>query len=161
MSEQTIDGAALRAACGGFATGVTVITTVDDKGVHGMTANAFMSVSLDPPLILISLDNRARMLPRVQGSKRYAVNVLAQGMDDVAMHFAGRHNPDLAEILQMRDGMPVIPGAAVQFIADVVNEVPAGDHTLMIGHVRHIHHRTEVPPLLFHSGQFQRLLDQT
>lgn len=154
-----IEGGALRKACGRFATGVTVITTTDGNSDHGMTANAFMSVSLDPPLIMISLDNRSRMLKKVKSSGRYAVSILAEGMEKVAMHFAGRHDPQLNEILQVKDGLPVVPDAAVHLIADVVNEVQAGDHTLFIGHVRSIHHKEGTPPLLFYSGQFQRLLE--
>lgn len=152
-----IDGQSLRRACGRFATGVTVITTSDGNGSHGMTANAFMSVSLDPPLVMVSLDNRARMLERVRGAGRYAVSILAEGMERTALHFAGRHDPELATVLQYRDGLPVVPGAAVHLLADVVGEVPAGDHTLFIGHVRGIHHEESAAPLLFYSGQFQRL----
>lgn len=122
-----------------------------------MTANAFMSVSLDPPLVMISLDNRAKMLGRVRASGRYAVSILAEGMEQTALHFAGRHDPALAEVLEDREGLPVVPGAAVQLLADVVAEVPAGDHTLFIGHVRDIHHEEGLSPLLFYSGQFQRL----
>ncbi|MCW5722682.1 MAG: flavin reductase family protein [Devosia sp.] len=157
MSE--IDGLALRKACGRFATGVTVVTTTDAGGDHGMTANAFMSVSLDPPLIMVSLDNRAKMLERLRASGRYAVSILAEGMERTALHFAGRYDPDLTEILKARDGLPVVPGAAVHLLADVVSEVPAGDHTLFIGHVRDIHHDEDAAPLLFWSGQFQRLMD--
>lgn len=134
----TIDARALRDACGRFATGVTVITTLDAEGPHGMTANAFMSLSLDPPLIAISLDNNSRMLGKVRGAGAYAVNILAHGMEPVALHFAGRHDPALSRVLEIREGLPVLPGAAVQLIADVVNEVPAGDHTLFIGVVRAI-----------------------
>lgn len=154
-----IDGQTLRRACGRFATGVTIITTSDDNGAHGMTANAFMSVSLDPPLVMISLDNRAKMLDRVRASGRYAVSILAEGMERTALHFAGRHDPQLAGVLEDRAGLPVVPGAAVQLMADVVQEVPAGDHTLFIGHVRDIHHEDGLAPLLFYSGQFQRLTE--
>ncbi|WP_342714589.1 flavin reductase family protein [Celeribacter neptunius] len=113
MTDLTIDGKALREACEQFATGVTIITTPDDEEAHGMTANAFMSVSLDPPLIAISLNNAARMLSKIRRSGRYEVNILAEGMHDVALHFAGRHNPDLSALLAPRDGMPVVPGATV------------------------------------------------
>ncbi|MCR8547397.1 flavin reductase family protein [Salipiger sp. P9] len=153
----TIDPRALRDACGRFATGVTVITTTDENGDHGMTANAFMSVSLDPPLISISLDNGSRMLGKVRAAGRYAVNILAEGMENVALHFAGRPDPDLGALLEIKHGLPVVPGASVQLFADVAAEVPAGDHTLFIGRVREIDHAAGQAPLLFYSGRFQAL----
>lgn len=151
------DARALRDACGSFATGVTVVSTTNDEEDHGMTANAFMSVSLDPPLISISLDRKSRMREKIRASRRYAVNVLAGDMELVAMHFAGRHNPDLAGIFERRNGLPVVPGAAVVFLTDVVQEIDAGDHTLFIGQVTHLERRPEAEPLLFCGGKFARL----
>lgn len=152
-----INGIALRNACGRFATGVTVITTSDGDGSHGMTANAFMSISLDPPLIAISLDNRSKMLARLKASRQYAVNILGENMEHIALHFAGRHNSELDNILVSKNDLPVVANAPVQLIADVINEVAAGDHTLFIGQVRAIHSTENVAPLLFHSGRFNRL----
>lgn len=151
------DSRTMREACGSFATGVTVITTSSDEGDHGMTANAFMSVSLDPPLISISLDRNARMLGRIRASGRYAVNVLAEDMEALAWHFAGRHNPELAGVLERSEGLPVVPGAASVFLAEVAQEVEAGDHTLFIGRVTSISRCPEAAPLLFCGGKFHRL----
>lgn len=160
MAKDGIDGQALRDACGRFATGVTVVTALDAEGAHGMTANAFMSVSLDPPLVVVSIHNNGSMLPRIRATGRYAVNILAEGMEHVARHFGGRPDPALVDVLEIQDDMPVVPGATVQIVADVTQDVPAGDHALLIGHVTNIHHRAEAAPLLFHTGQFQRLLEQ-
>lgn len=154
------DARALRDACGCFATGVTVITTrTPEEGGHGMTANAFMSVSLDPPLIMVSLDNRSRMLDRIRKAGRYAVNILAHDMEDVALHFAGRHRPEFADILEDREGLPVLPGAAAVMLTDVHQTVEAGDHTLFIGRVTHIDRRADAEPLLFHGGRFGRMME--
>ncbi|WP_172328229.1 flavin reductase family protein [Mangrovicoccus sp. HB161399] len=150
----TIDPRLLRDACGRFATGVTVITTRSGAGDFGMTANAFMSVSLDPPLIAVSLGRKARMLAEIRAARRYAVNVLAGDMEPVAMHFAGRHDPALASVLGEEDGLPVLAGAAAVFHTDVVQEIEAGDHVLFIGHVRRIAQDADAPPLLFHAGRF-------
>lgn len=152
-----IDPRDLRNACGGFATGVTVITTRTETGDHGMTANAFMSVSLDPPLITVSLDHKSKMRDRIRASGRYAVSVLAHDMEHVAWHFAGRHNADLATILEDRHGLPVVPNAAVTFVTEVAQEVEAGDHTLFIGRVLHLERRDDSEPLLFCSGKFGRV----
>lgn len=155
--DSVFDTRALRDACGSFATGVTVISTSTPDGDHGMTANAFMSVSLDPPLISISLDRKSRMLDRVRVSGRYAVNVLAGDMEHVAMHFAGRHDPQLAQIFDRHDDLPVVPGAVAVFLADVEQEVEAGDHILFIGRVTHLERRPESRPLLFCGGRFEQL----
>ncbi|WP_018634429.1 flavin reductase family protein [Neomegalonema perideroedes] len=151
------DARALRDAFGAFATGVTVISTSTEEGDHGMTANAFMSVSLDPPLIAISLDRKSRMHEKVRASGRYAVNILAQGMEHVAMHFAGRHNPELANFFVNHHHLPVAPGAVAVFLTEVAQEVEAGDHTLFIGRVLHLERDPKAAPLLFSSGSFHVL----
>lgn len=149
-----IDPRALRDACGQFATGVTVISTRTASGDHGMTANAFMSVSLDPPLISISLDRRSRMHGKVREAGCYAVSILAQDMEHIAQHFAGRHNPDLAQVFEPHGDLPVVPGAAAVFLAEVAQEVEAGDHTLFIGRVTRVDRAADTQPLLFCAGRF-------
>lgn len=152
-----IDARDLRNACGSFATGVTVITTRTPEGDHGMTANAFMSVSLDPPLISISLDHKSKMRARIKASGRYAVSILGHDMEHVARHFAGRHDESLTAILEDRDDLPVVARAATVFLTEVVQEVEAGDHTLFIGRVTHLERRDEAEPLLFCGGKFARI----
>lgn len=151
------DSRELRNACGSFATGVTVISTTTEDGDHGMTANGFMSVSLEPPLITISLDHKCKMLERIRQSGRYAVNILAHDMEHVAMHFAGRHNPELAELFEHKESHPVVPGASAVFMTEVEREVEVGDHSLFIGRVTHIHHDPASRPLVFHGGKFSAL----
>src|SRR5699024_12434263 len=85
-----MDDREFRNAMGKFATGVTVITTEVDGEPHGMTANAFMSVSLHPKLIMISIDNRANMLDKIKEANKFAVNILADHQKDLSMHFAGQ-----------------------------------------------------------------------
>ena len=81
---------AFRRTLGMFATGVTIITTQSGDQVHGMTANAFMSVSLRPPLVLISVDKRAKMNNLLREGVRFGVNVLAEDQRELSDHFAGR-----------------------------------------------------------------------
>ncbi len=88
--EEAIDRRALRDTLGRFATGVTVVSTASQDGVHAMTANAFTSVSLEPPLVLVSVDNRTRMHRMLPDTRRYGVSVLAADQERLAMHFAGR-----------------------------------------------------------------------
>jgi flavin reductase (DIM6/NTAB) family NADH-FMN oxidoreductase RutF len=147
----------LRDACGRFGTGVTVVTTHCDGHEHGMTANAFMSVSLDPPLVAISIAETAKMLPRIQKSGRFAVSVLADTMDEIAWHFAGKPDPRFTDLLEIVDGLPVVRGAVATFTADVHDEVVAGDHTIFIGHVRSLAIGEDKKPLLFFRGKFAGL----
>ena len=147
----------LRDACGRFGTGVTVITTERDGHEHGMTANAFMSISLDPPLVAVCIGEKAKMLGMIRGAGRFAVSILAEGMEDVAWHFAGRPKLDPAGLFEDGGCLPISRGAVASFVCDTANEVIAGDHVLFLGHVRSLAHQDEARPLLFFSGQFGAL----
>ena len=78
-------------------------------------------------------------------------------MEALAWHFAGRHNPEMADVLEQQDGLPIVPGAAAVFLTEVAQEVEAGDHTLFIGRVTGLSRRPEAAPLLFHAGRFAAL----
>lgn len=149
-----IDVRALRDCCGSFATGVTVVTTRTAEGVNGMTVNAFMSVSLDPPLISIALGRGSKMQGKIRKSGRYAVNVLTAHMRPHALHFAGRPDATLNNLFQARQGLPVLRGAAAVLVADVVQQIDAGDHVLFLSQFRDLERDPEAAPLLYHAGQF-------
>lgn len=155
-----IDPRKLRDACGQFGTGVTIITTHIAGDDHGMTANAFMSISLDPPLIAISIAERAKILPKIQQSRKFAVSVLAEGMEKVAWHFAGRPDPNFVRLFKYDDGLPVVKGAVATFVAEVADEVLAGDHTIFIGRVRALESDIALKPLLFFRGNFGSMHDE-
>ncbi len=157
MSEYIVDSQTMRDCCARFATGVTVITTRSAEENHGMTVSAFMSVSLDPPLICISVDHKARMLPKIEAAGRYAVNVLPDTMRAHAMHFAGKHDEELRDLFEERDGLPVLRGASAVIVADLVQKIPAGDHTLLVGQVRQLSHDPAAKPLVWHGSQFGSL----
>lgn len=143
-----------RDAMGKFATGVTVLLTENEGEVHGMTANGFMSVSLDPKLVVISIGHKARFLEKVSASKTYTVNILASDQENYSRHFAGRPNEDV--VFDRLAEQPVLPGAIAQVACDVVAEHVEGDHTLFIGKVRDIQ-VTDGDPLLFFGGQYRTL----
>jgi flavin reductase (DIM6/NTAB) family NADH-FMN oxidoreductase RutF len=145
-----------RNALGRFASGVTVVTAYHRDHPHGMTANAFVSVSLDPPLVLVSLDNRSFMHGILPGIGRYGVSVLAENQEPLSNHFAGRPVDEIDVRFVARDGVPLLDGAVAHFIVRVIDAHPAGDHTLYIGHVEHFEshdHR----PLLFYAGNYRQL----
>ena len=156
-SSPAIDPAELRRCLGSFVTGVTVITVLDDDGKPiGMTANSFNSVSLDPPLIVVSVNRKARLLPKIEASGRYGVSILAEHMEPVAWHFAGKPKPELTDLFQDFHGLPVIRGAVAYFALRLHQAVDGGDHMLFIGAVEGLS-RTEGRPLIFHEGRFAAL----
>lgn len=150
-----MDAKYFRKAMGKFATGVTVITTQVGNDIHGMTANAFMSISLDPMLVTISVDNKAKMLKKIQASGQYAVSILAENQVDLSMHFAGQKKLDREIEFDYVSGLPVIPGALASVICDVDREIEIGDHTLFIGRVKDIK-INEGDPLTFFTGKYGR-----
>jgi flavin reductase (DIM6/NTAB) family NADH-FMN oxidoreductase RutF len=145
-----------RSALGRFASGVTVVTTQFDQQTHGMTANAFVSVSLDPPLVLVSLDNRSYLHRILPSTRRYGVSVLAQDQRMLSNHFAGSTVEGLRIRFTTRNGVPLIDGAVAYFVVDLFDAHPAGDHTLYIGRVEHFESRDD-KPLLFYAGKYRHL----
>jgi len=157
QSTQTrIDPREFRRALGRFASGITVITTVHEGHVHGMTANAFVSVSLEPPLVLISVDNRANMNRLLPKSGRYGISILSDEQEDLSQHFAGRPKAGLEVPFVWRDGMPLLEGALAHLVCRVVDVHPAGDHTLYIGQVEYLDY-SDGAPLLFYTGAYRCL----
>lgn len=155
-SAHSFDSRQFRNALGRFASGVTVITAHHEDHPHGMTANAFVSVSLDPPLVLVSLDNRSYMHKILPAIGRYGVSVLAEDQEILSNHFAGRTVEGLHLRFITHEGVPLLDGAVAYFVVQVIDAHPAGDHTLYIGKVEHFEARDD-RPLLFYSGKYQQL----
>jgi flavin reductase (DIM6/NTAB) family NADH-FMN oxidoreductase RutF len=151
---------AFRRTLGMFATGVTVITTQSGDQVHGMTANAFMSVSLRPPLVVISVDRRARMHALLNERSRYGISVLADEQRSLSDRFAGRAAGDDQEVeFDVVHETPLVRGALAHLVARVVRSSWGGDHSLFIGQVEYARYG-EGQPLLFHGGRYEHLLER-
>ena len=148
-----------RNAMGKFATGVTVILTDVEDGVHGMTANAFMSVSLSPKLVTISVGENARILEKIKQSKTFSVNILAADEQEISMIFAGQQKDNAEVVFDRLDGKPVLPGAIAQIACEVAAEHVEGDHTLFIGKVTDVH-LEDSEPLIFYSGKYRSLVEE-
>src|SRR4051794_36849123 len=145
-----------RRTLGIFATGVTVVTTRVGGQVHGMTANAFMSVSLRPPLILISVDRRARMNALLHEGARFGVSVLEEGQTALSDRFAGRAAGEGPEpLFEIVHDTPLVDGALAHLVAHVVRSYWGGDHSLFLGQVEYVRYG-EGTPLLFHGGRYER-----
>ena len=148
---------AFRRTLGMFATGVTVITTTSADQVHGMTANAFMSVSLEPPLVLISVDRRTKMCGMLYEGGRYGVSVLCETQSALSDRFAGRQGEGLPtpRFDLVRD-TPLVDGALAHFVSRVERSYWGGDHSLFLGRVEYARANPGTP-LLFHGGRYERL----
>jgi flavin reductase (DIM6/NTAB) family NADH-FMN oxidoreductase RutF len=149
-----------RAALGRFASGVTVITVETAEGhIHGMTANAFCSVSLQPPLVLVCIDHLAETYLRVRERGEFGVNVLKDEQEALSEFFADpERNPDAAYRLgirfrKMKTGTPVLETALANLDCRVVDAHAAGDHTIFVGEVREVT-LGEGSPLLYLRGQY-------
>lgn len=151
-----MDDRLFRDAMGKFATGVTVLLTENDGEIHGMTANGFMSVSLSPKLVVISIGEKAKFLEKVSQSKKYTVNILAEDQEHYSRHFAGR--PGEAVDFEILAEQPVLKGAIAQLTCEVVSEHVEGDHTLFIGKVVDLR-LEEKDPLLFFGGKYRKLTE--
>jgi flavin reductase (DIM6/NTAB) family NADH-FMN oxidoreductase RutF len=149
---------AFRRTLGMFATGVTIITTQVGDQVHGMTANAFMSVSLEPPLVLISVDRRTKMCSLLHEGRTYGVSVLCAAQSDLSDRFAGRAGAGSAEPrFDIVHDTPLVGGALAHFVAGVTRSYWGGDHSLFLGRVEYARY-SEGTPLLFHGGRYERLV---
>src|SRR3954447_21932772 len=153
---QRIEPVAMRRTLGRFTTGVTVVTTASGGDVHAMTANAFTSVSLEPPLVLVSVDHRTRMHRLLPDTRRYGVSVLASDQERVAWHFAGRPLRDPGELFEWTGEVPFVRGAIARDAWGLPAEHAAGAPTLYLGRADHPHGRPG-EPLVFHAGAFGRL----
>jgi len=147
---------ALRNAFGGFATGVTVVTTREADGTpRGFTANSFTSVSLDPPLLLVCIAKTAHSCDTFCTSDHFAVNVLSETQKDMSGLFASQ-SPDKfeqAEWVAGANDMPLLPDSLCTFVCARHEAVDAGDHVVLIGRV--VDHATvDAPPLGYHKGSY-------
>lgn len=146
-----------RAALGRFATGVTIVTArADDGSLIGLTANSFNSVSLAPPLVLWSLSRQSQSLPVFHAGTHYAINVLGAPQRDLALRFASRGVDRWADVAYTEgaSGAPLLDGAVAVFECFNRSRYEEGDHIIFVGEVERCTHRTDIPPLLYHGGQF-------
>jgi len=154
-----MDKAQFRRTAGLFATGVTVVTTVWGDAMHGMTANSFTSVSLDPTLILISVENTAYLHELLPLSKIFAVSILSAEQEHLSRFFAtaghrGQGEFDGIETKHAETGAPIIAGAMGYLDCRVVDAMPAGDHTVYLGEVVAMGVDAVAKPLIFYRGKY-------
>jgi len=141
-----------------FVTGVTVITTLARGEIRGMTANAFMSGSLDPPLCVISVAKKARMHAFLTEAGHFGVNILARGQENLIGHFAGRPVEGIDPEYEYAGDTPVFAHANATIAAKVTARHDCGDHSLFVGHIFALRHAHGVVPVVIHVGKLASLL---
>jgi len=158
LSLATIDSRAFRNVMGRFATGVTVVSFLREGEPAGMTVNAFLSVSMDPPLVLISVRREGGFNAHVEVGSRYGVNVLSEAQEHLSQHFSSRPVAAATVPFVDYDGTPLLEGSLAHVIARVVDIHAAGDHLLYIGYVEHLWHGAEAKPLIFFTGRYKKIV---
>jgi flavin reductase (DIM6/NTAB) family NADH-FMN oxidoreductase RutF len=145
----------LRSCLGRFATGVVVVTFASEDGPRGITVNSFTSVSMDPPLVLVSVARRARAHDALV-DRSFCVNVLGGHQEALARQFAGSGEADVA--WTTHDGTPRLAGVLAHLECRPWRTYDGGDHTLFIGEVVDYDYR-DGDALAFHGSQFTRIAD--
>ena len=143
---------------GSFAAGVTVVTTVDDSGGKwGLTATAFSSVSLDPPLCLVCVDKRAGSLDALTQSRKFAVNILDASQEQLSNHFASRSEDKFADVAHHAGeatGCPLLEGALATMECEVKEIYAGGDHDIFVGELKATHCAGGGGALVYWRGKY-------
>jgi flavin reductase (DIM6/NTAB) family NADH-FMN oxidoreductase RutF len=154
------DSTIQRKVMGKFATGVTVVTTGGAAGLHGLTANAVASLSLDPPLLLVAVDKRAHSLDVLKANRCFAVNILRLDQQEISQRFARPGPKDFDGLDYTTDATdsPVLAGCLAYADCKIADILPGGDHEIFLGEV--VSGAVfEGEPLLYFSGGYRRLAD--
>jgi flavin reductase (DIM6/NTAB) family NADH-FMN oxidoreductase RutF len=151
---------ALRTALGHFATGIAIVTAADrDGALIGLTVNSFNSVSLDPPLVLFSVDRRAYSLEALRAASAFAINILSEQQEVISNQFARPLANKWRGIAYTvgEAGAPLIDGAIAQFECRLHAEHDGGDHLIFVGKVLGFRYDPAARPLLYFRGKYTYL----
>lgn len=159
MNDTSITSDQFRRASGLWATGVSIVTTVDSAGKpYGLTMNAVTSLSLNPPMFIVCVDNNSDTLAPMRDSKVFCINVLASAQQDLSNRFAKKGEEKFTGVAYGRGttGAPVLEGALLSIECIVSDIVAGGDHQIMLGEVRRIitNDADGVEPLLYFGGRY-------
>ena len=153
------DAASFRSVLGHFATGITVITAMDDDEPVGIAANSFTSVSLDPPLVLFCAAKTSTTWPRIRRAGHFTVNVLDEHQEHISRLFAAKGADRFSQI-EWKAGKrgPILDDVHAYLDCTIEDEHDAGDHVIVVGRVHELGLTADAGPLLFYQGRYGRLL---
>lgn len=154
-----IDKDLFRAVLGRFASGVTIVTTVDRDGIdHGMTVSAFSSLSLDPPLVLVCIDHGASVWPAFEAATVFAINILSSGQEALSRRFASGDGDrfDGVGFKRAASGVVLLDDTLASVECTVAGRVAYGDHSILVGSVESGQAR-DLQPLLYYRGGYASL----
>lgn len=159
MQHNPVDPRTFRRACSAFTTGVTVTTLLDSNGMpQGVTLSSFTSVSLDPPLILVCVDYRSKLMPYFQPGQDFGVNVLREGQEDLSLRFS-RGGTDRFQRISWylgQSGVPLISDVLATFECRLIQSTRAGDHFILLGEVLYTG-QGHGDPLVYFRSSYQTL----
>ena len=157
----SFDPKEFRNSLGNFATGVAIITVnCKNKGDLGLTVNSFSSVSLDPPLVLWSINRNSDLFDTFIGTETFTVNILNENQQDLSNQFSKKeeHSLDNYDWDRTKNGCKVVPDSLVHFDCDTYEKLDGGDHIIFVGKVTHFESRNG-KPLLFSQGKYRKISD--
>lgn len=151
-----MDERLFRDAMGKFATGITIVTMDDHGETIGMTVNAFMSLSLQPKLIAVSIDKSASMYDKLNSTDKFGVSILSDKQKDLSMIFAKQKEKDREITYVEQDGVQVIENALATLSCTVKEKVEAGDHLIYIAEVTDLH-ISDGEPVVYFGGKYRTI----
>lgn len=159
MFESVIDGAQLRRAYGCFPSGVAAVCADVDGSPVGVAASSFTTVSVEPPLVSVSMRHESTTWPVLRTGRRLGLSVLAEGQEDICRRLAGKADERFLETawLGSEEGGVFVEGASLWLDCSIHAEVPAGDHDVILLLVHGIRVESDRPPLVFYASNFRRL----
>lgn len=154
------DAGDFRKVLGQFATGVTIITAVDDGEPVGVAANSFTSVSIDPPLVLFSIARTSSTWPRIERARKFAVNILGEHQEELSMLFASKGADRFSSVEWHLGvgGSPVLHGCLAYLDCSFWAEYDGGDHIIVVGQVLDLGVTHDAGPLVFFQGRYGRVV---
>ncbi len=159
---ERMDSPTYRNLIGRFATGITVITTEAGGLLHGMTANAITSVSLEPLLLLVCVDHQTQCIQQLERAAGFGVNVLRHDQEHVSALFAQSYEPEAGtlrglDFVRGAEGVPLLADCLVRFACSTDRRFPAGDHDIFLGRVLAGELVGDAEPLLYYDARYRRL----
>ena len=154
----SVDAAQFRDALARWASGVTIVTATGARGPVGITASAFSSLSLEPPLVLVCVGRESGSHDDLVGAERFAVHVLEEGQEELSSRFARAGGEKFVGVdwSDGSSGVPLLPGALAQIVCTRERSFDGGDHTILVGHVVSVE-VSDGRPLLYWAGGYRSL----